>query len=388
MPRLPKDLWVVYTSLLLFALAMGLYSVIMPAYVRELGASSVELGLLGSIALAMGTLSAIPGGLWTDRFERKRLMLIGWAMCIPVPLIYAFARHWLWLIPGYFLFNFSMFSNSAMQAYISAKADEGNRSFTFAFVNSSFSMGLVFSPTVGGFLAQRFGIRGTFWVSLVLYTLSTMVLLLLSPSYPEREEAASRSPVKRSYSRQFWLLVCMFALVWFVMNLPVSFNTPFLLDVAQLDLLRVGFLGSIAAMGGAFFAPLLGRFADKYGAVRVLGICLCVTAITYFVQLSSQALLGLAIAFLIRGGFSAVMSLMTAVISGISDRRAVGMSFAMFNLATGLAATLAPYTAGWLYARDARYPFMLTIALALATGAYFAVRAANRRDDRCHSPTP
>jgi len=107
MPKLHKDLWVIYISLLLFALAVGLYSVIMPAYIRELGATSVQLGLLGSIAMAMATLSAIPGGLWADRFERRRLMLIGWAMCIPVPLIYAFSHHWLWLIPGYFLFNFS-----------------------------------------------------------------------------------------------------------------------------------------------------------------------------------------------------------------------------------------------------------------------------------------
>ncbi|KAF0194607.1 MAG: major facilitator superfamily protein [Bacillota bacterium] len=387
MPRLQNDLWIIYVSLLLFALAMGLYSVIMPAYIRELGATSVQLGLLGSVALAIGTLSAIPGGLWADRFERRKLMLVGWAMCIPVPLIYAFSQHWLWLIPGYFLFNFSMFSNAAMQAYIASKTDENNRSFTFTFVMSSFSMGFVFAPTLGGYLAQSVGIRGTFWFSLVLYTLSTLSLLFLSPSYPEKHESRPAGVNWRDYPKQFWVLVALFSVVWFVMNIPASFNTPYLQDIAHLDLLKIGFLGSIAAIGGAILSPFLGKAADKFGSVRVLGICLCVTAGTYIIQLYAPTVYVLALVFLIRGGFSAVMSLMTAVISGISDRRAIGMSFAMYNLATGSAATLAPYTAGWLYGQNARFPFVLTIVLALIAGVYFVAKQQKRGEEQCHSPT-
>lgn len=384
MPKIKRDLWVIYISLLFFSLGMGLYSVIMPAYIRELGATSVQLGLLGSIAMAIGTISAIPGGLWTDRYDRRKLMIIGWTMCIPVPLIYAFARHWLWLIPGYFFFNFSMFSNAAMQAYITSKTDNTNRGFTFTFVMSSFSMGMVFAPTLGGFLAEHYGIRGTFWVSLLFYTLSTAALFFLSPSYPEHAvQARAKGNYLRSYPPEFWRVVLTFSLVWFVLNLPFSFNTPFLQDIAKLDLLRIGLLGSFAAVGGAILSPFLGKAADKAGPTRVLGMCLCVTAITYTLQITAPSLAVLAVVFMVRGGFGAVMSLMTSVISGVSDSRAVGMSFAMFNLSTGLAATLAPYTAGWLYSQNARYPFILTVVLAAVVGLYFSLKPGKKEVSQC-----
>jgi len=312
-------------------------------------------------------------------------MIIGWAMCIPVPLIYALARHWLWLIPGYFFYNFSMFSNASLQAYITDKTTEENRGFVFTFVMSSFSMGLIFSPTIGGYFAQNAGIRGTFWASLVLYTISTAVLFLLSPSYPEISSGQNKGIHLRDYPRRYWSLVIMFSLVWFVMSIPMSFNTPYLQDVAKLDLLRIGFLGSVAAIGGASLTPFLGKAADKYGPGRILGICLCMVAATYTLQVAAPQISVLFFAFLLRGGFGAVMSLMTAIISGISNKAAIGMSFAMFNLATGLTATVAPYTAGWLYEQNARFPFYLTIVLALFAGLYFVATPHKRGEEQCRS---
>ena len=67
--------------------------------------------------------------------------------------------------------------------------------------------------------------------------------------------------------------------------------------------------------------------------------------------------------------------------------RAIGMSFALFNLTTGLAATLAPYSAGWLYNQNARLPFILTVVLALGAGLYFVVNPQARGEERCQLPT-
>lgn len=372
--KLPKDLVIIYFSLLFFAVGTGLYSVIMPAYIRELGASAVELGLLGAIAMGIGAVAAVPGGIWTDRYERRRLMLFGWAMCVPAPLIFAFAPHWMWLIPGYFLINFSMFSTNAMQSYMTSRSLPSERSFVFATVHSAFSVGMIFAPTLGGFLAEQWSMRATFAASLFFYFLSTCILLKLSPNPPT--ECTAKAPLRldpRLYPKRFWLLVLVCVCIWYIMFLPFNFNTPYLQDVARLSLLSIGLLGSGAAVGGALLAPLLGRLADSIGTWRVLGGCLLVFAASYVVQLLYPSLPVLAIVFFVRGGTNAMMSLMTALISGAVDETTLGMSFAMYNLATGFATALAPYTAGWMYAGSVQAPFALAAALAFAFGGTMLV---------------
>jgi len=368
-PKLPKDLLVIYFSLLFFAVGTGLYSVIMPAYIRELGASSVELGLLGAIAMAIGTAAALPGGIWTDRYERKRLMLIGWAMCIPAPLVFALAHSWVWLIPGYFLINFSMFSVNAMQAYMASRSLPSERSYVFTTVNSAFFVGMIFAPTLGGFLAEQWSMRATFAASLFFYVVATLILLRLSPDQPTAP--LTKAPLRLSpklYPKRFWLLVLVFVFIWYIIFLPFSFNTPYLQDVAHLSLLAIGLLGSVGAVGGALLAPLLGRLADSVGTWRVLGFCLLVFAATYVIQILFPDFPVLAVTFVVRGGTNAMMALMTALISGVVGQRSIGMSFAMYNLATGFATTLAPYTAGWMYADSPHTPFVVTAGLAAVFG--------------------
>ncbi|MBT9176651.1 MAG: hypothetical protein DDT20_00972 [Firmicutes bacterium] len=372
--KLPKDLVIIYFSLLFFAMGTGLYSVIMPAYIRELGASAVELGLLGAIAMVIGAVAAIPGGIWTDRYERRCLMLIGWAMCVPAPLIFAFAPHWMWLIPGYFLINFSMFSTNAMQSYMTSRSSPSDRSFVFATVHSAFSMGMVFAPTLGGFLAERWSMNATFAASLFFYLLSTCVLFRLTPNAPT--DRVARAPLRLNpllYPKRFWLLVALCVCVWYIMFLPFNFNTPYLQDVARLSLLSIGMLGSIAAVGGALVAPHLGRMADSRGTWLVLGACLLIFAGTYVVQLVFPSMAVLAVVFFVRGGTNAMMSLMTALVSGVVEERHLGMSFAMYNLATGFATALAPYTAGWMYAEHVGLPFALAALLALVFGSAMLV---------------
>lgn len=382
--KLPKDLVIIYFSLLFFAMGTGVYSVIMPAFIRELGASAVELGLLGAIAMAIGAVAALPGGIWTDRYERRSLMLIGWAMCVPAPIIFAYAQHWTWLIPGYFLINFSMFSTNAMQAYMTARSSPSERSFVFATVHSAFSVGMIFAPTLGGFLAEQWSMRATFAASLLFYALSASILLKLAPNPPAA--CTAKAPLRldpRLYPKRFWRLVLIFVCVWYVIFLPFNFNTPYLQDVARLSLLGIGLLGSLGAIGGALLSPMLGRLADRLGTWRVLGGCLLVFAATYAVQLLFPVLPILGVAFFVRGGTSAMMSLMTALVSGVVEARALGMTFAMYNLATGFATAAAPYTAGWLYAESVYAPFALAAGLGVIFGTAFLLGQSRLASSSC-----
>ena len=375
MPKLHRDLWVLFASMLLFAMAMSLYSVILPAYIRQLGASAVELGLLGSIALALSTAAALPGGFLADRFERRKMLLIGWAMCIPVPLVFAYATHWTGLIPGYVLLHFSMFCNSSFQSFVADRSTLKNRSQAFTMVfATAFSLGMVFAPALGGFIAQARGINSVFWLSFALYTASTLVLLLAGKSYPERARDQSQRFSLQLLPRAYWSYVALFSVGFFILLLPQSFITPFLQDVAGANLFLIGILGSVTALGGVFLAPMMGKAADRLGVTRVMGIGFIALAVCYILQVVNPVPAFLVFVFFARGGASAVQSLMSSAISGLGATRAMGMSFAIYNLATGLVGTAAPYTAGWLYSRNVNSPFLLTAGLATCLGLVLLVK--------------
>ncbi|MDP3058523.1 MAG: MFS transporter, partial [bacterium] len=166
---------------------------------------------------------------------------------------------------------------------------------------------------------------------------------------------------------------------WFVINLPFSFTTPFLQDIAKLDLLMIGVLGSVTAVGGALLSPLIGRIADKQGTQKILGIGFLVIAVAYTLQVTWPTVAILGLAFFLRGGASSISSLMTSIVSQKVNVAAIGISFAVFNLATGLSSTIAPYLAGYLYTSNPRLPFQATIVLALLLGTYFLVTSGESK---------
>lgn len=370
-PRLRRDLLFFYFSLLFFSLALGLYNVFLPAHIRNLGATPVQLGLLGSLGMAISTLAALPGGWLTDRYDRKRLMLIGWVMCIPVPIIFSLAKTWQWLIPGYVLYYLSMFSNTPMQAYIADKADPNNVSSTFTIVFSSFSLGSIVSPALGGWLTKLVSLRTIFLISFVLYSISTLFIWQMSPNRPHAQTSIERGSWRRALRPELITHIALFTLVMLVLNLPLSFVTPYMQDVAGFDLLRIGLLGSLASLGAVMLAPVIGRIGDRRTVFLALGCSLFLLAIAYSVQLAWTLLPTYALAFLLRGASGSLGSLMTSHIGKISPREALGMSFAFYNLATSLGSTVAPYVAGQLYSRSPSLPFVLTVALAALLATYF-----------------
>ncbi len=374
MLKLKRDLWFFYFSLLFFALAVGLYNVFLPAHIRNLGASPVQLGLLGSLGMAVSTLAALPGGWLTDRYDRRLLMIIGWAMCIPVPIIFSLAKTWQWMIPGYVLFYLSMFSNTPMQAYVADKADPSNVSSTFTIVFSSFSLGSILAPALGGWLTKLVSLRTIFLISFGLYTISTVIIWQMSANKPHAHTSISRGSWKRALQPTLISHVALFTLVMMVLNLPLSFITPYMQDVAGYDLLRIGLLGSLASLGAVMLAPVIGRIGDRRTVFLALGCSLLLVAVAYSVQLTWALLPTYAIAFLLRGASGSLGSLMTSHIGKIASKEALGMSFAFYNLATSLGSTIAPYVAGQFYSRSPGLPFAVTVALAAMLAAYFLLR--------------
>ena len=83
----------------LFAVSGGLIGGLGTLYVKDvLGADAVVLGLFSSIWSAVYLVFILIGGWIGDRYSRKDILLLGTALTIPNPILYALAPSWHLLI--------------------------------------------------------------------------------------------------------------------------------------------------------------------------------------------------------------------------------------------------------------------------------------------------
>ena len=372
---LGRDLWLLFVSTLLWSVGAGMYLYTWPAYVRQLGADAPELGLLYAIGFGAMAISYLPGGYLADRCDRKWVMVAGWAAAAPVPFLYLLARHWTHLIPAVVLYNASMFSGPALRAYMAHLSPAHRVSTIFAIVDASWPLGMIISPVIGGIWADRAGMRPVFWAAFTLYLLSTATLLPMSSQKPDpagnREGAGLPKILSLPGVPQ---LLALGAGVYLLQHVALPFTTPFLQDVAHLDLTRVGLVGSAVALGGALMSPLLGWIADHAGQARGLAASLFLMVLSFAILMASDHMWLLGLSGFLRGAGTISWTLLAAMMATALPPAARGRGFALFSLANGLAMAAGPYPGGWMYRASPYLPFAVSAALLLTAATVLAIR--------------
>lgn len=384
MVRLNRDLRFYVLSLFLFSFGMGLYSFLLPVYAVQLGADPAQLGLIYAIGMAVGTGASLFGGYLADRFDKKWIIFWCWAVCVPIPLLFAWATSWQWLIPGLVLFYSSFFGNGAINAYVVSKADPARLAGTMTFVFAAFPLGSVFSPALGGWLAENFSFQTVFYLTFVCYLLSTLTILPLSPAPPGERGTVTKLSFKFPRPVVRFCLLC--ALTQAALGLALPFINPFLQDIGGYSLNTLGLLSSLSAGAAVFLAPLLGRLADQSRRLAYfLGITL--TAIGLWLVLPHSLALVVAGHFILRSSFEGTRGQMSAQLGSMLDSNRLGQGYAFFSALNSMAGTFAPYLGGLLFGFSPQWTFGLSGALLLLMLPSLMASQASQHQDN-HSPAP
>jgi MFS transporter, DHA1 family, tetracycline resistance protein len=384
--HLSRDAKLMFAVNLAFSLGMGLYGFVMPAYARELGATPEQFGAILSGAFALGTLSVIPGGAWADRYDRRTLMLIGWAMCLPAPLIFAWARHWTWLIPGYACFFLSFFCNPAISAYVASIAGSERSGAVWGTINAAFPLGFIIGPTVGGVLIRLVGLKTVFLFTFGFYLISFSLLWAMSPQ-PSRPTVANGngdvgradepdsgladamnaalegvSGSVRQARRSLVRVAGLFAFFHLLVGVGPTYIPLYLQDNLGLELSRISVFGSAGALGGFLCAPLIGQLRDRRGVRLAILVALGLVLLSNAGILVLSSLVPLFLVLTFRGGENGLFTLGQAEIASRAPREELGRTFASFHVLTGIGGTIGPYLGGALYGLNPRLPFLFMIA--------------------------
>ena len=279
-----KVRWIIYLSCF-SAVANGYLTMVISAYLPEIGISSSNIGLLLGVNGAAMIMTAIPFGILADRIGRKRILVVSLSLIPLTLLIYALTREVPFLLVG------SVVAGAAEGAFLSAwnamiadMTSPGTRT-------KAFSMSFIFN---GGFTSLGFTlpfiipflIPLTGWSSYTLHSALFVILAALAVISPvmlhrllkdHRENVRKRVPgekrlarIKGPYMRRMLKFSIFNSLIGLGAGLVIPLvPTFFYLKYGIPDALTGPLLAACSISIG--LASLFsGRIAEKYGPVKAI----------------------------------------------------------------------------------------------------------------------
>jgi MFS transporter, PPP family, 3-phenylpropionic acid transporter len=352
-------------------------------YLRSIGLSGLQIGILTTISPLIGMLSGPLWGILNDRFGRTRLLL-GVAVIGSILAAWGIATASSFAILAVMTALFSLFFST-----ITPMLDSntllllGERRAHYGSIRLWGSAGYVLLTLVGGFLLERLGLDFLF----PLFTLCMLILLISLIWYPARQVELGNTPLIfkdlwKMLRQSRWLVFVMSAmLVWVSATGLNTFLGVYLMELKASE----GLIGLTMAISGAaeipsmyFGARLLKRFSPRkliaagMGAYTLRMFCYGIMPSPEWAPLISL-LNGASFGLFWIGSVTYVNELAPDEIKATSQ----GLLLAIMNLASLVSSTFI----GWLY--DTTGPanlFIIMSAFSLAAGLIFTFGTIAQRE--------
>ena len=359
---LSRDNFLVMLSMLFWGAGEDLWFYVQPLYIKSLGADSLEIGFVLSLAPVLMVLILIPSGIVADRYGRKKMMVGGSVMGTVAVLLLASARDWRQSIVGFLLYWGSTGCLPAFHAYVAHASERKDLNRNFSLMYAAFAVGMIIFPTVGGFLAERVGFPLALCTAAAFYAVSTVLVVAVreQPVAPTTAGFGLRDVLSNS---RLMIICTVSVFIFLAMFLGQPFAPNYLEEVVGLELVWIGFLGSAHALGATVLGVVLGKLSEGVAGL-VVGQALVLVSLLLLLRF--QAIPVLALSFFLRGAFNACRALTLGQMGKLVGETASGLAYGLLNTAMGLPWVLAPYMAAWLYTSRPALPFMVSAAMIAA----------------------
>jgi MFS family permease len=356
---LSRDNLLVMLSMLFWGAGEGLWFYVQPLYIKSLGADSLEIGFVLSVAAVVMVLILIPSGILADRLGRKKVIIAGSVMGTAGVLFLAFARDWQQSIFGFLLYWGSACCLPAVHAYVAHASERKDLNRNFSLIYAAFAVGLIIFPTVGGFVAERLGFPLVLCTAAAFYAISTLIVVAVKeqPMAPTAAAFGFRDVLSNS---RVMIICTVSVFIFLAMFLGQPFAPNYLEEVVGLELVWIGFLGSAHALGATVLGVVLGRLSEGVAGL-VVGQALVLVSLLLLLRFEAIPLL--ALSFFLRGAFNACRALALGQMGKVTGETASGLTYGLLDTAMGLPWVVAPYVAAWLYTSRPALPFVVSAAM-------------------------
>ncbi len=323
---------------LTFVLYIGTYIrlPLVPLFASELGASTVQVGMINAGFMIAAAMLAVPLGLVSDRLGRRRLVLAGMTISALTSLFLIVARTpaqvgAVYLFSGVGLACFS----PAMMSYVGDVAPPRFLGRAYGWYTSALYLGMALGPGLGGAIGTG-GFRVAFLVSAAVVGAAILVGIPRMPAPPPVMRSASsnlgadlREILANRAVIACWVITFFTTYAW---GASFSFFPLYARD-SGISIATTGLIFTSQAASNALSRIPIGHLADRTGrrdryiVFGSLAFALCIAGVGQF-----SSALPLYILFILAGGsMAATFTAVGALLSESVETRVRGLAMGGYN---------------------------------------------------------
>jgi MFS family permease len=380
-PLLSNRLKLFMATMILANISGHMHRPLLPLYLQELGAGVGQVGLFFTLGAVAPLLFQIFGGWLSDAIGRLQAIAIGSVAGIVAYLVYILAPAWGWLLLATVAEAMTRsFVGPSYMAFIAEESSDETRGRVYGLSQALFMVVGIVGPPLGGYMSQYLGFRAMYLAAGALYTVATIIRLLMARHAQRQEEGERERP---SLGRLRTDLLAMAGLVlaggivtWIFVSdgiRDVTFSMAFqLLPLYMQNLMgfsnvQISWLASINSLATMIFLAPAGWLADKRGErVGIVGgFALIALALALFLQ--SRLFASFVVVWALFGvGMALIDPAYSSLISKVVPLRLRGTAFGLFSTSIGIISLPAPYVGAMLWERFApQVPFYAPLVATL-----------------------
>ena len=242
---------------------------ILPLFARDLGATTVEIGIINATYLLVAGILSLPLGILSDRIGRKRLASFGAFILASISFLLAFSRTPAELVWIYLLFGIGLAAfGPTMMSMVADLSPATHLGRSYGWYTMALYGAMSFGPAFGGLVAEQWGFRPVFVASgVIIFSTFWMVLFFLPGTrrdFVGGTPAKSRAVLVRELARNRPLMGCWlatfggcFGLGMFVTFLPLHAHNR------NLTLGQIGLVFAVQGLCNALSRIPFGHLSDR-----------------------------------------------------------------------------------------------------------------------------
>ncbi len=364
---------------------------VLPLYAQALGAGDSLLGLIAAVSPLAGILFSFPVGVMSDRFGRRRLLVIAGIVFLIAPLLYLFISDPLALIPIRFFHGTATAILGPVVSAIIAERFPVTKGEMLGSYSSATLVGRTLAPLAGGIIISVFMFMPGLFPYRMVYVVAALAavpVLYLILRYREETPGSMNVPgfsvfreslVAFIANRRLRATALADMATYFAFGAFETFLPVYLVSL-HFEAWQIGIIFAIQVLIIAATKPFFGRIADRADKrSQIIAGLLITGASVAVVPLVTNFGTILAVSAVFGLGMSLSTVATSAYVADVAKREQIGASMGALSsimdighsagpLVTGIIITVAGYTLG----------FFAGFVLALAVAGIFAVSVRDR----------
>jgi len=357
---------------------------------RVLGLATWQAGAAVTVSGVIWMLLARPWGQASDRFGRRRVLLIGtagftlayWALCLFIdvslhllpPMLLAFVG----LMLGRSLIGvFYAAIPVGGFALVADNVEPEHRARAMATLGAANACGLVLGPAVAALLA-RYSLSLPLYAMAVLPLVAFLVLLLRLPrqelhlKQPPRPVRLSDPRLRRPMAVAFVAMLCVS-----IAQITVSFYALDRLGMNPADAAQTAGI-ALTMVGVALICSQLVVRKLEWPPLRMIRAGAVLAASGFAGSMLIDSAWGLWLAFFVSAaGMGGIFPSFSALAANAVDASEQGATAGSIGAAQGLGVVVGPLAGTLIYAVEPRLPYLIAAALLLLVAAWPQVKSAD-----------